>query len=106
MPPSAAAGHVFRGLQADVFTFFGFFVAAALTVGQDFQWRYGNGFAVFDCNHGEVAAVGMADFSRTDVLCFDTDTDFHRGTPRVVYAGVESNQVADMDGFFKQDFVY
>lgn len=104
-PPSAAAGHVSGGLEADFSAFFGFFVAAALAVGQDFQRRDGDGFAVFDRNHREVAAVGMADFAGADVLCFDTDADFHRGASRVVDSGVKGNQIADVDGFFKQDFV-
>ena len=38
--------------------------------------RDGNGLAVFDRDHGEVAAVGMAHFAGADVLRFDADADF------------------------------
>lgn len=82
-----------------------FFVTAALTLGSNFQRRDGNGFAVFNRDHGEVAAIGMAHFAGADVLRFDTDTDFHGSSARVVDAGVKSYQVADVYRLFKQDFI-
>ena len=84
---------------------FWLFIAAALTFGGDFQRRDGNGFAVFDRDHGEVAAVGMAHFAGADVLRLDADADFHRGSACVVDAGVEGYQVADVYRFFKQNFI-
>ena len=76
-----------------------------MAFGGDFQRWDGNGFAVFNRDHGEVAAIGMAHFAGADVLRFDADADFHRGSARVVDAGVEGYQVADVYRLFKQDFI-
>ena len=76
-----------------------------MTLGSNFQRRDGNGFAVFNRDHGEVAAIGMAHFAGADVLRFDADADFHGGSARVVDAGVEGYQVADVYRLFKQDFI-
>jgi len=76
-----------------------------LALGGNFQRRDGNRFAVFNRDHGEVAAVGMAHFAGADVLSFNTDADFHGSSARVVDAGVESYQVADVYRLFKQDFI-
>ena len=76
-----------------------------MTLGGNFQRWNGNGFAVFDRDHGEVAAIGMAHFAGADVLRFDTDTDFHGSSARVVDAGVKSHQVTDVYRLFKQDLI-
>ena len=105
MADGSAAGQGFIFLQTQGLAFFGFFVTAALAFGGDFQRRDGDGLAVFDRDHGEVAAVGMAHFAGADVLRFDADADFHGGSARVVDAGVEGYQVADVYRLFKQDLI-
>ena len=104
-PSSASARSLVGCLKAQGFAFFGFFVTAALTLGGNFQRWNGNGFAVFDRDHGEVAAIGMAHFAGADILCFDTDADFHGSSARIVDAGVKSHQVADVYRLFKQDLI-
>ena len=47
----------------------------------------------------------MTHFAGADVLRFDADADFHGGSARVVDAGVEGYQVADVYRLFKQDFI-